>query len=360
MTGMPKKARRVAKKRAMVRPSSGHPLLPQVKALLNPFDSTPGVAKHLVDPYPSQSYKVKARSTITVGNGGIFVMNVAPTFGSSSTYTLPSAWGATFPAGSTSGNVTILRDGTQAGSGAVKTATVSPTYFELVQNKPYALEGVSMQFRLVSYGIRVRYTGTALNANGSLKMLPNDQASVQINTGTTWNNLATAVDNNAHTILRSVYDKAVYEFHALGDTEWLTNGTQVTGATHDEGKPSWPATAVWDGYSYHEPMFIGQDSSNKAVGHPGMLVTYTNNSTSNVQFEVELIENWECKGPSNVAFHTDSHANPELSSEVFRTVISGHMHAASSSVPNVAKSLRDINRASKSPLGKAVIAAALA
>lgn len=358
LANMPKKSRRASQKKARTS-SAGHPLLPQVKALINPFDSTPGIAKHLVDPYPSQSYKVKARSTVTVGNAGSMVMCVAPCFGSDPTATFPSVWGATWGAAS-GGAVTILRDGLQAGVGAVKSAASPATYFELVQNKPYAFGGVPMQFRLVSYGIRIRYTGTALNANGSFKMLPNDQASVVIRDGTTWANVLTSIDSNAHTILRSVYDKAVYEFHALGDTEWLTNGVDLTGATHDEGSPQWPDLTLYGTNVFHEPMFIGQDSSPKAVGHPGMLLSYQNNSSNAVQFEIELIENWECKGPSNVAFQTDSHANPELSSEVFRTVVSGHMHAAASSTPSVARSLREINKASKSPLGKAVIAAALA
>lgn len=338
------------------RPSS-HPLMPQVKALVSPFESTPGAAKHLVDPLPSQSYKLKSRTTIQVGNGNTLVGLISPCFGDDGT---PSHYpSAIFASGSGSAiTQTILGDGTSAGSSPVKPGTVAANYSSIAPIRPYQARITGSSWRLVSYGIRIRYTGTALNANGTIKYLPNDLAAFNFDSTSTFQQIANFVDGNNHTIMRSVFDKAVYDFNGLGATEWM-HDDEIYAAVHDEGRP-WGETATQPAAANHWlPMQIGQASSPVFFGVPGMILTYTNNTTNNVQFEVELVENWEARTANNTAFQTDSHGNPEISQEVFRTVVSGHMHAAASSVPNVTKSLKAVNAASKSPLGKLVIAAAL-
>lgn len=332
----------------------GHPLLPQVKALVAPFDSTPGTGKHLVDPMPSQAYKLKSRTSVTVGNGQHLVGLVSPCFGDFGT---PSHFpSAIFAAGGGSQfNQTILEDGTAAGSSPLKGTN---TYASIAPIRPYANSTLGSSWRLVSYGIRIRYTGTALNANGTIKYLPNDLSAYQFDDVSTFNGIINYVDGNNHTIMRSVYDKAVYDFNGLGSTEWM-HDDEVYPAVHDEGR-EWGSTATQPAKSnFWLPVKIGQNSSPVSFGTPGMIITYLNNTTANIQFEIELVENWEARTANNTAFQTDSHGNPEISQEVFRTVVSGHMHAAASSTPSVAKSLKAVNAASKSPLGKLVIAAAL-
>lgn len=355
MQRKPKKKQSANRSRVGARPSGGaHPLLPQVKALINPFDSTPGAAKHLVDPMPSQAYKLKARSTITVAASKTMVGLVSPAFGDLG---LPNNYpSAIFMSGSGSELAfTFLEDGLVAGSDPIKGTAV---YSSLAPIRPYGAEVSGTSFRLVSYGIRIRYTGTALNANGTIKYLPNDLAAFKYNSTTTNQALIDYVNGNNHTIMRSVYDKAVYDFSALGSTDWA-HERENSPAIHDEGSP-WGETLSQTAVPNHWGQAkIGENSSSVYFGIPGMLFTYTNNSTSSVQFEMELIENWEARTAQNTAFQTDSHGNPEVSQEVFRTVVAGHMHAAASSVPDVTKSLKAVNAASKSPLGKLVIAAAL-
>lgn len=335
---------------------SSHPLYPQVKALVSPFESSPGIAKHLVDPLPSQAYKLKSRTTLTIGNSQTMIGLISPCFGDEGVPTdFPSA---IFLSGNASGlTQTILRDGTQVGTGAIKQGlSANSTYASIAPIRPYRPEPGS-SYRLVSYGVRVRYTGTALNANGTLKYLPNDLSAMPFEDGTTWQSVIDYVNGNNHSIMRSIYDKAVYDFNGLGSTEWMHEG-EVYPAVHDEGKPY--STPVLSVNNHWESIGIGQNSSNVYFGVPGMAMTYTNNTASAVQFEIELVENWEARTRNNTAFQTDSHGNPEISQEVFRTVVSGHMHAASSSMPTVTSSLKAVNSASKSPLGKLVIAAALA
>lgn len=334
---------------------SSHPLLPQVKALVSPFECTPGSGKHLVDPMPSQAYKLKARATISVANGQTMVGMISPCFGDAGN-------SAHYPSGffiSSSGSqlgFTYLEDGTSAGSSAIKG---TGTYAGLSPVRPYDIFIQGGSWRLVSYGLRIRYTGTALNANGTLKYLPNDLSALRLDDATSPQDVIDYVNGNNHTIMRSIYDRAVYDFTGLGSTEWM-HGPEIYPAVHDEGA-EWGSTATQSAARNHwVPLKFGQNSSPVFFGMPGMLFTYNNTTTATIQFEIELVENWEVRSGSNTAFQTDSHGNPELSQEVFRTVVSGHMHAASSSVPSVTKSLQTVNAASKSPLGKLVIAAALA
>ncbi len=349
-----KKRKSTKRSRKTSIPRSPHPLLPQVQALVSPFECTPGSGKHLVDPMPSQAYKLKSRATITVGNAHTMVGLISPAFGDLGTPgNFPSA--IFYSAFGSQNALTVLEDGTAVGTSPVKG---TGNYSAIAPIRPYPGENRGSMFRLVSYGVRVRYTGTALNANGTLKFLPNDLAAMPFTETTTFASISNYVDGNNHTIMRSIYDKAVYDFNGLGATEWM-NFDETFPAVHDEGR-AWGETATQPpALSNWSARAIGQNSSPVQIGQPGMILTYTNNTTANVQFEIELVENWEVRTPTNTAFQTDSHGNPELSQEVFRTVVSGHMHAAASSVPNVTKSLKAVNAASKSPLGKLVIAAAL-
>lgn len=334
--------------------SSGasHPLYQQVRALVNPFDSTPGVAKHLVDPLPSQAYKLKARTTLSVANGHNFIGLISPCFADGGVPTdFPSA---IFISGAGSSYAkTIFSDTTEVGTLAYKGAN---TYATIAPIRPHKADPGS-SFRLVSYAVRVRYTGTALNANGTLKYLPNDLSAMPFGDGTTYQNILDYVNGSNHTIMRSIYDRAVYDFNGLGATDWM-HDDEVYPAVHDEGTGN--STTGQSTVNNWYPMTIGQNSSGVSFGTPGMVLTYTNNTNTSVQFEIELVENWEARTRTNTAFQTDSHGNPEVSQEVFRTVVSGHMHAASSSATTVNSSLKAVNAASKSPLGKLVIAAALA
>lgn len=351
---MRRPSKKPKQRKASVPRGVAHPLLPQVKAMVAPFECTPGSGKHLVDPLPSQAYKLKARTTVTVGNGQHMVGLISPCFGDEGApANYPSA---IFAASSGSQfNNTILEDGTSVGSNPLKGTA---TYASIAPIRPYPIRIETSSWRLVSYGIRIRYTGTALNANGTIKYLPNDLNAYQLSATSTFNNIIAYVDGNNHTIMRSVYDKAVYDYNGLGSTEWMRN-EECYPAVHDEGRP-WGDTATQSAQvNSWLPIKIGQNSSPVFFGNPGMIITYLNNTTSNVQFEIELVENWEARTQTNTAFQTDSHGNPEISQEVFRTVVSGHMHAAASSVPSVTKSLKTVNAASKSPLGKLVIAAAL-
>ncbi len=292
---------------------------------------------------------------MTVAGSGTLIGMISPAFGDAGTGPTMRPSAIFYNGSDTNLNATICADGTQAGSNAGKTST---GYGSLAPIRPYQQGTSGAAFRLVSYGLRMRYTGTALNANGTLKYLPNDLGAMELGDGPYSTILAVKnyIDGNAHTIMRSIYDKAVYDFNGLGSTEWMRND-EIYPAVHDEGGQYGVGSNI--GVNHWTPVYIGQNDSQVMFGTPGMLLSYTNNSASTVQFEVELVENWEVRTATNTPFHTDSHGNPEISQEVFRTVVSGHMHAAASSAPTVVNSLKAVNAASKSPLGKLVIAAAL-
>jgi len=158
---------------------------------------------------------------------------------------------------------------------------------------------------------------------------------------TTYNGIIGNINSNHQTQMKSIYDRAVYTFNFIGNDEWSQAGT---GADQDEDV---------------DVSVVGQASSVKRMSEPGAFFYYLNNASSAVQFEIELIENWEVRGSSVAPFYTDSHSAPELHHEIMNTISTAHMKAGASG-ESFSKVVGTVAKASKSPLGKAVLAAALA
>lgn len=347
VSSMPKKAKRKVKKAARVQRSS-HPLSTQVKGLLTPAAALPGTVHHLVDAAPSQKYSLKSRGTLSVAASATAVGIVSPAFIQNSDYS--SAVFAT-AAYNTLASATISN--TQTGSGFYPTGV---TGLVLRPTRPYS-DTSQLTWRLVSYQLRVRYAGTALNANGNFKCLNNVHGEARFAdtvSSRTWAQIADLVDSNVHTSLRTVYDRAVQDYPGIGSTIWLDEdryyGADINATGHGSSSLELVGTT------------IGQASSNLRVGEPGFIFTYLNSSTSAVNLEFELYENWEVRGPSVAPFMTPSHPDPILHEEIMRTVISSHIHSSKDSGVggSMTKYLKLANNESKSPLGRAVIAAALA
>jgi hypothetical protein len=343
LSSMPKKARKAASKRSRVRKTS-HPLSAQVKGLLCPAAALPGTAQHLVDVAPSQKYSLKSRFTQSVAASSSVVGVISPAFIEDNAF--PSAIFAT-------GTSTQLNTGTiqnsQVGSSAFPTGVTGSV---IKPTRPY-LAG-TLTWRLVSYQLRVRYAGTALNANGNFKVLNNNHGEIQFANSsgtTTWWNIFEQVDRNVHTSLRTVHDRAVQDYASIGSTKWFdTTEVFCSDLNALEGGIELTGTR------------IGQASSTIQLGEPGIIFTYTNSSTGSINLECELYENWEVRGPTVAPFMTPSHPDPILHEEVMRTFLSSHVHSSkdSGSSANMVKYIKAANAESKTPLGKAVIAAVLA
>lgn len=343
LSAMPKKARkRVSKQNRVARAS--HPLMPQVRALLNPSMALPGSAHHLIDVAPSQKYSLKSRFTLAVGAGNPCVGLVSPCFIDTAGYA-----SAIFVTGSTAQLASATIQNSNLGASAFPTGatgvTVRPT-------RPYS-STAQMTWRLVSYQLRVRYAGTALNANGNFKNLNNVHGEMGIMdsvSSTTWAQLFDEVDRNTHTSLRTVHERAIQDYPCVGSTMWLDNDSYY-GADIN----AVPGSIELVGET------IGQASSAWRIGEPGLIFTYTNSSTSSINLECELYENWEVRGPTVAPFVTPSHPDPILHEEIMRTIVSSHIHASKDSgMGSMNRYLKLANAESKTPIGKAVIAAALA
>lgn len=343
VSALPKKAKRKVQKRTRVARSS-HPLSVQVKGLLNPAAALPGTAHHLVDVAPSQKYSLKSRFTVSIGSGNSCVGVVSPCFIENNNF--PSAIFVNGTSGQlNTGFIQNSQVGTSITPSGVTGLAVKPT-------RPYSASA-DKAWRLVSYQLRVRYAGSALNANGNFKVLNNNHGElgfVENNATTTWWNIFEAVDKNIHTSLRTVYDRAVHDYPGVGSTTWY------------ESDEYFCSDLNTDGNFESKGERIGQDSSPYIFGEPGIIITYTNSSTGAINLECELYENWEVKGPSVGPFMTPSHPDPVLHEEVMRTFLSSHVHSSKDSGVggSMSKFLKLANTESKSPLGKAVIAAALA
>jgi hypothetical protein len=326
--------------------SGSHPLAPQIKGLLRPDAGTTGLVHHLIDAAPSQKYMLKSRATIQIAGGSECIGIVSPCFPEEAVR--PSA---IFVVGTAANMAAAPMQNTQVGTGIATglTATfVKPT-------RPYTSEDKA--WRLVSYLMRVRYAGTALNASGNFKVLNNahgEYRTVALSASRSWADLRNVVNSNLQTSLRAVHDRSIHDYASVGSTEWCGNQNYYpSDITADEESEEVTGDR------------IGQASSLTQIGEAGMIFTYANDAGSTLQIEVELFENWEVKGPSIAPFLTPSHNNPELHHEVMRTVFDSHLAAAKSSgagdaVTNTVKFLSIANKDSKTPLGKAVIAACLA
>lgn len=338
LASMPKKARRKVAKTSRVAPSGRHPLHPQITALVNPFVTSPGIAQHLIDAMPSQKYTVRSRTSVSVASAGSILGLLSPyCWNDSANY--PS--GIVYAGATTTIEASLVRMFNDPTAGSL----VSPagiTTTELFPVRPWA-SGNGRTARLVSYGLRVRYTGTALNANGTFKLLATPHGEIDM-TGfnpTTFNGIISNINSNHQTQMKSIYDRAVYTFNFIGNDGWSQAGT---GADQDEDV---------------DVSVVGQAGSAKRMSEPGAFFYYLNNAGSTVQFEIELIENWEVRGSTVAPFYTDSHSAPELHHEIMNTISTAHMKAGASG-ESFSKVVSTVAKASKSPLGKAVLAAALA
>ena len=160
--------------------------------------------------------------------------------------------------------------------------------------------------------------------------------------GASFSEIVQTMNGSHATQMKSIYDRAVYEFNFLGNDEWSESGC---GADQDEET---------------FPLRLGKASSTTQFSEPGAIGYYVNSSGNSVTFEMELVENWEVRGTSIAPFYTDSHTDPALHHEIINIVNTAHQRAGLSTSTRFADVVTSVSKASKSPLGKAVLAAALA
>lgn len=349
LANLPKMARRRSAKRSRTsaNSTSRHPLHQQIVALVNPLAAGPmSGAQHLVDATPSVKYTVRGRTQVTVAASQDMFIGLAPSLALDSTTTGSTLSGFCMVGSGLGSLGSKLFLSATAGTDWKPTGTTGSV---LVPNRPYYTDTNQLDnWRLVSYAIRIRYTGTALNANGTLKCLATPHG--ELNAISTQSNIGTLISelqSSPHTQLKTVRDQGVFDFNFIGDDSWLEGGA-LSGAAQGRGD------------SALSPVRIGQATSAYVMGEPGAYLFYANNSTSSVQFEVELVENWEVRSGSLHPFYTPSHSDPQLHHEIMNIVNTAHIRAGSSNQPKFLNVVSDVAKASKSPLGKAVLAAALA
>lgn len=335
LSAMPKKARRQVAKRTRIS-APKHPLHAQAVALLKPFSVSPGVAQHLIDALPSQKYTVRSRLTAQAGNGGSLFGFLSPYAWIDSD--TPSGMVISMTTGTLESSTVRIFNDVTAGSNVTPATS---TRYDFTPVRPHSA-GEGRTARLVSYGFKVRYTGTALNANGTFKLLACPHGEFEFDTQATYGGVISRLQGSLATQNKSVYDKAVYEYNFIGNNQWSTIGT---GADQDE---------------VSDYQRVGQASSSKYSAEPGCVFYYANNSSSAVQFELELIEHWEVRGSNIAPFYTDSHTAPDLHHEIMNVVNTAHAKAGLSTESKFVNVVSTVARASKSPIGKAVLAAALA
>lgn len=342
---MPKKSRRRAAKtmRAASNFSGKHPLHDQIVGLVNPLAAGPmSGAQHLIDATPSVKYTVRARTQVTVSASSDMFIGLAPCMAIDGANSGNYLSGFCMVGSNLGSNNNKLVESTAVGSDWKPTGTTGSV---LVPNRPYYTDTNQLDnWRLVSYALRIRYTGTALNANGTLKCLATPHGELNALTGVNIGVLITELQSSPHTQLKTVRDQGVFDFNFIGDDSWAEGGALCGAPQGREGNLK----------------RLGQATSPYVVGESGGYLFYSNNSTCSVQFEVELVENWEVRSGTLHPFYSPSHSDPQLHHEIMNIVNTAHIRAGSSNQPKFLSVVGDVAKASKSPLGKAVLAAALA
>lgn len=336
---MPKKSRAKARKR-MQNATGRHPLHQQAVALMQPFKSPAGVAQHLIDALPSQKITLRSRGSINCNGNGSILGFVSPYLWNDSNYPSCFVFNNVTAGGADASNDAVLGSSTVSSysypSGWNGSLLMAPV-------RPYDAAGGDRSCRLVSYAIRIAYTGTALNANGRLKLLATPHGELNLAAGTSVAEIISTIQSSHHTQMKSIHDQAVYEFNFIGNDRWDASG----------------AGAEQDVDTFVENVLGGVNSPRRAY-EPGAAFYYLNTASTAISFEIEVIENWEVRGANLASFYTESHSDPIMHHEILNVINTAHTRAGLSTETKFSNVVTSVAKASRSPVGKALLAAALA
>lgn len=255
--------------------------LQYAKALGNPFDSIQGAYVPLAPVLPSKKLTVWNKGSLITGTQGVGFLGFSPYGGvvndsTSVSYTLANYAGTTFNPG--------------AAIGAYGSNTNSPYLSSAFGNADELAD-----FRLVSAGIRVRYTGTELNRGGSIVGLSQPEGASLSGAGT-----------------------ARSAFLAYNGVQSVPVGT------------GW-VSVVWSPTTYYDYDFTYQTPGVVAECPMGILITSP--VLTGVSFDFEVVAHYEIMG-QNIPDKTSSKGDVVGASAVadfvtqsWASLSSAHLHA---------------------------------
>lgn len=305
----PKSAKKSGAKKSPV----SHPLMKTVKGILSPFTAERGSFGGLMDPRPSQKFTARGLLSVSIPAGDEYIVMVAPCI-ASDTLT-PSM---------------ILSQGTQANMSTVTSVYQSPT----VANWPagitqrYSTSATPYEktllgngqntWRLLSAGIRVRYTGPNLYRGGLVKHY-HDSRGDMLNaaelTTLTFGDLTTRLDGHAGLIRHNLSDSP--ELQAV-----------FPGITQDTQSWTGAQPYYWAGNREYNNQRMGGTTSAYTFGQPIGYLYGTNTTGQALYFDCEIVEHWEMAGRAVDALNSSSCGSADLGNSLATLAVAAHQHLA--------------------------------
>jgi len=290
-----------------------HPVAKAIKGIIAPFMAEKGSFGGLVDPRPSQKFSARGLVAYQIPNNNEFLMFIYPCIASNVQYpSLTLNYGTD--------NNMALATSTYTSSTAGNTP-LNITQIQGITSTPYTeatLTTGQNNWRLLSAGIRVRYTGPNLYRGGLFKYYHDTRGDI-LNaselTTTTFSQIIQRLDGHAGVIRHNLGDDPVIEFSLPSVTnesqEWTDDGTQL-----------------WPGNKEYTKQRIGGTTSGILAGQPIGYIYGMNTTGQSLYFDAELIEHWEIAGRNVDALNTPSTGNAELANSLSTLVVSAHQHLA--------------------------------
>lgn len=276
-----------------------------------PFRIPRGVSNLLTNCKPSQKFTSRALYTISPAVNAEAVLIPSPSIASDSTYTSLYSFSGTRAALSTQ-----LFNAASPAVGVSVHSTVS--------NTPYTaatLAGNDFRWRLVSCGIRVRNTTSAVNRQGVIKWnVDHEGLLVDYSNGTTtYGALAGALDSSHRTVRRNMASQPEADI-------------VLSGQLYDGNVTWWNATNVGEAGFF--PLGSGDVCSLTGYMFRNGAGVILLPAVSTVQtYDVEIVEHWEVHGTSIETLHTPSGSH-DMSANTLSAIIkqAHHQHAMTPSM----------------------------
>jgi hypothetical protein len=190
------------------------------------------------------------------------------------------------------------------------------------------------KWRLLSAGVRIRYTGPQLYRGGLVKYYHDTQGDLINSTSPsldlttlTFGTLADRLDSHAG-IIR----------HNLSDTPEL----QAVLPSITTSSQQWASLPFyWPGNAEFQNQRFGGTTSAYVFGQPIAYLYGSNTTGQALHFDCELVEHWEIIGRNVDALNTPSSGNAELANSMSTLVVAAHQHLAHNPSHNFQTALKN-------------------
>jgi len=287
-----------------------HPLYRSVMGIISPFSGVKGSVSGFADPRPSQKFCGRGLVSYQIPAGNEFMAFVFPCIlNDTNRPSMCVSYGTT-------ADMALATSCYQSSTVAAVPLNISQQFgYTATPYNETTLNTAQNNWRLLSAGIRVRWTGANLYRGGLFKYYHDTRGDLLTASelpSLTFAQLATRLDSHAG-IVR----------HNLADVpEMIVNLPSVT----DESQVWAQAPQYWPGNQEFSEMRIGGTTSTQKAGQPIGYIYGVNTTGQGMYFDAEIVEHWEICGRNVDALNTPSCGNTELANSLSTLVVSTHQH----------------------------------